>query len=544
MHQFRVLIVQQDPSGLALLTSMLKSLGHVIEEASSDRAAVRLLERSKIDLILAGTDPTDSDALELLTYVRRKHREIPIILLFSQVHPERSKEAGRLGATAILKYPVPAAELRATVMQALESCESRSRIPAQTPGVESIPSYPSSGPASDSFQPLNGGLADHRPASRETESGAYPTEHELSPRGAFSAQGLLASTPAGYDSRPAVAETLRDSGGKDKGLIGSDLSLRQILETASMIAPAKSPVLIQGEPGTGKSHLARIIHQMGHPADRPLITLHCSSFVESSDSPDFENPGRSRLPNWSTEWTSKLAMARGGTLLVEEVAVLPAELQLQLLRELQVRDYESISGQPLLINDVRFILTTSESLGSLVEQGQFRQELFHRISIVSLTLPPLRHRGADIEQLAEYFRARFAREYHRNIVGFTRDAIDVLHRHEWPGNLRELEGVVQRAVALCNSVRITASHLAPAMHQNRPSRMVGGSNLPRPHLPMGIRPLKEALEEPEKKIIIQALQAFNWNRQETARVLDINRTTLYKKMKKYGLLIDEPIWVN
>jgi DNA-binding NtrC family response regulator len=179
----------------------------------------------------------------------------------------------------------------------------------------------------------------------------------------------------------------------------------------------------------------------------------------------------------------------------------------------------------------------------LIEQGRFRQELYHRISVISLMLPPLRHRGTDVELLAEWFRAQYAREFHKTIAGFTRDAVDVLQKHDWPGNVRELEAAIQRAVALCNGPRITSSHLAPILNHHRQARSASGST-PRPHLKMGVRPLKEALEEPEKRIIIQALQAFNWNRQETARVLDINRTTLYKKMKKYNLLIDEPAWAN
>ena len=159
-----------------------------------------------------------------------------------------------------------------------------------------------------------------------------------------------------------------------------------------------------------------------------------------------------------------------------------------------------------------------------------------------LAPPPLRHRGTDVELLAESFRERYAQEFRKNVAGFTRDALDILQRHDWPGNVRELEAAIQRAVAMCNGPRISSSHLAPILNHHRQTR--GAAGTPRPHLPMGIRPLKEALEEPEKRIIIQALQAFNWNRQETARVLDINRTTLYKKMKKYGLLIDEPMWAQ
>src|SRR5260370_4497782 len=139
MHKPRILILYPDPAGLALLTSMLKSLGHFIEEATNDRVAVRLMERNNIDLVLAGVDPLDNEALELLTYVRRKHREVRVILVFPGLRPERAKEALRLGAMAVLKYPVPAAELRATVLQALELCEARASEPASPAGAAPQP---------------------------------------------------------------------------------------------------------------------------------------------------------------------------------------------------------------------------------------------------------------------------------------------------------------------------------------------------------------------------------------------------------------------
>jgi two-component system response regulator HydG len=192
--------------------------------------------------------------------------------------------------------------------------------------------------------------------------------------------------------------------------------------------------------------------------------------------------------------------------------------------------------------DIRYVMSTRESLPALVEQGRFDQGLYHRINVISLMLPPLRHRGIDIELLAELFRARHAHEFRKAVTGFTRDALDILERHDWPGNVRELEAAVRRAVSLCSGPRITASELAPIINHHRHRRADAGT--PLPQLRIGIHRLKEALEEPEKRIIIQALRAFNWNRQETARVLDINRSTLYKKMKKYGLLFDEPTCAN
>ncbi len=242
------------------------------------------------------------------------------------------------------------------------------------------------------------------------------------------------------------------------------------------------------------------------------------------------------------DWQSKLNQAQGGTLFLNEVSALSDDLQQSLLRALQERETGHAAGHHQPHADVRFLLSTNENLVSLVEQGKFRQDLYYRASVICVKLPPLRHRAGDIEQIAEYFRARFSLEFGKNVIGFTRDALEVLAKHEWPGNVRELEGVIHRGVGLCQGTRITSGHLSPSLCHPRSSRMPSLS--PRSHTPMNIRPLKESLEEPEKRIIIQALQALNWNRQETARVLDINRTTLYKKMKKYGLLVDEPAWVN
>jgi two-component system response regulator HydG len=525
MHKVRILILYPEPAGLALLTSMLKSLGHVIEEATTDRAAVRLMERNNIDLILAGVDPLDAEALELLTYVRRKHREVPVILLFPRLHAERAKEALRLGAMAVLKYPVPAAELRAAVLQALELCEARaseSVSPAASATSPSVAGKPPAGPVAATTDPATGLNALDTPASGATN---------------------LASGASNATARGSVSPQRVDSVAREIGLIGNDPSWRQVIDLAATIATTRTSVLIVGEPGTGKSLLARLIHSLGPNAERPFVTVEASAITGEPANHEPLDTMYSTRGKDAHDWANKLAQAHGGTLNIDDVAALPLEFQLNLLRELQFRDYEAAAGHPTPSADVRFLMCTSDNLISLIEQGRFRQELYHRISVISLMLPPLRHRGTDVELLAEWFRARYAREFHKSIAGFTRDALDVLQKHDWPGNVRELEAAVQRAVALCSGPRITSSHLAPILNHSRQVRSATGGT-PRPHLKMGVRPLKEALEEPEKRIIIQALQAFNWNRQETAKVLDINRTTLYKKMKKYNLLIDEPAWAN
>ena len=480
------------------------------------------MERNDIDLVLAGVDPLDAEALELLTYVRRKHRDVPVILLFPRLHPERAKEALRMGAMAVLKYPVPAAELRAAVLQALERCEAR-------------PDPAPAGAAATTSRalPANVAQADPSPATARPVTPSVPF-----PKAA--AQATLAASAVVAPS--AVPPQRVELQVRESGLVGNDPSWRQVIDLAVTIAATRSSVLIVGEPGTGKSLLAQLIHSLGSSTERPFVTVEGSTMAEEHSMQQPRELSPAPGTNHTLEWSSKMAQSAGGTLFLDEVAALPLELQLHLLRDLQFRDYEASSGHGASHGECTAVMSTSENLHSLIDQGRFRQELYHRISVISLMLPPLRHRGTDVELLAESFRNHYAREFHKSVVGFTRDALEVLQKHDWPGNVRELDAAIQRAVALCNGPRITSSHLAPILNHNRQTRAGGGAT-PRPHLKMGVRPLKEALEEPEKRIIIQALQAFNWNRQETARVLDINRTTLYKKMKKYNL-IDEPVWAN
>ncbi len=492
----RILIVCPDAGGLALLASMLKSLGHEIDEAPNDRAALRSLEREAADLVLACVDPGDSDCLELLAYLRRRHPAAATVLMFPRPHPERFKEAVQKGASAVLRYPAPAAELRAAVLQALEQAATRRAM-------------------------------------------VVPAEHPVESRHpAFVAEPAAVAEPR-PEPAPAALEP-EAAASRESALIGADPALRQILGLAGMLASSSATVLIKGESGTGKSELARRLHQGAAGTDRPFVTIHGNDFGDVAEGDDSTPPRR----DVGQEWRASLARAAGGTLYVKEVGALGAALQTQLLQEIQIQDMEAASGRGgSSRRPARLVLSTSEDLAVAVEQGRFRQNLFHRVSAVCLTAPPLRLRGDDVETLAEHFRNQFAREFGRPVAGFTRDALDVLRRHEWPGNVRELQGIVQRAVVLCYGPRITATHLGPILNPRHGGRAaVAVAN--RSHLVSAVRPLKEALEEPEKQIIVQALQALGWNRQETARVLDINRTTLYKKMKKYGLLVDEPMWVE
>ena len=231
---------------------------------------------------------------------------------------------------------------------------------------------------------------------------------------------------------------------RELGLVGNDPSWRQVIDLAVTIAATRSSVLIVGEPGTGKSLLAQLIHSLGSTADRPFVVVEGSAMADEISMHDSHEDSPALGENHTLDWPNKLAQAQGGTLYLHEVAALPLEVQLHLLRDLQFRDYEAAAGHPVQPGKARFLMSTTENLSALIDQGRFRQELYHRISVISLMLPPLRHRGTDIELLAESFRNHYVREFHKSVAGFTRDALEVLQRHDWPGNVRELEAAIQR----------------------------------------------------------------------------------------------------
>ncbi len=497
MSQARVLIVHPEPSILALLGSMLQSLGHQIEEASNDRAAVRRLERGGVDLMIAGVDPFDPEALELLSYSRRKHPGVPVVLLFPGPNPERSREATRMGATTVLKFPMPATELRAAVTQACER------------------TTPSGG--STNGQGTNGHLTVRPLAEAQPPAESRPI------------------TVSPYDGYPRSVPAEQSH-----VLLGEDQALRQAVELASTIAPARASVLIIGEQGTGKTLIGRAIHQQSSRRDQPFVEVSCVGIDELG----LERELFGQKFDEASERVGRLTRADRGTILLDEVAALSPALQSKLLAVLQEGEYEPLGSTVSVPIDVRFVFSTRENLPALVEQGKFRRELYERINNVCLRLPPLRQRGQDILLLAEYFRGRFAVDFAKPAMGFSPDALDLLGRYDWPGNVRELESVIQRGVALSQGLKVTSANLAVGLAPSRSTRQPAYSPRPDLHSGLNLRPLKEALEEPEKQIIIQALRALNWNRQETARVLDINRTTLYKKMKKYGLLMEEPALLN
>jgi DNA-binding NtrC family response regulator len=311
-------------------------------------------------------------------------------------------------------------------------------------------------------------------------------------------------------------------------IIGKDYKMLRMFELIESVADTRTTVLILGESGTGKTMTARSIHQLSNRRDKPFVEVACGSLPESLLESELFGHVAGAFTGASHDKVGKFLQADGGTLFLDEVATASPALQVKLLRVLQDREFEPVGGNVTHKVDVRLVLATNENLEENVKRGTFREDLYYRINVISMTQPPLRERIGDIPLLSEHYLQLFNEQTGRKITGIDDMALQAMQHYHWPGNVRELVNVIERAVVLCRENHIAASDLPEKLFANHEHR----ANI-EAHL--GGASLKSALTEPERHLIIQALEASGWNRQKTARTLGINRTTLYKKMKRYDI---------
>lgn len=321
-------------------------------------------------------------------------------------------------------------------------------------------------------------------------------------------------------------------------IVGADHRMLKIYDLIEAVAPSKTTVLMTGESGVGKSLIAHAIHRRSPRRDGPFVEIACGSIPETILESELFGHAKGAFTGAHADKTGKFLAADGGTIFLDEINSASPAMQLKLLRVLQERRFEPVGSNETIEVDVRVVLASNESLESLVAEGRFRQDLYYRINVVRIDVPPLRERPADIPLLADHFVATHAKEIGKQITGFREDAIDALRRYAFPGNVRELSNIVERAVVLSQRQSLGIDDLpSHVLNNTPPEELVAATEamIDDASAPWAPMPLAEALQEPEKRIILKALRANDWNRQETARQLSINRTTLYKKMKQYGL---------
>jgi two-component system response regulator AtoC len=325
-----------------------------------------------------------------------------------------------------------------------------------------------------------------------------------------------------------------DDGTAPAGVVGRDPQMLRVFELVDAVADSRTTVLITGESGTGKSVLARAIHARSPRRDKPFVEVSCGALTETLLESELFGHVRGAFTGATGDKPGRFLAADGGTLFLDEINSATPALQVKLLRALQERAFEPVGSTVTRAVDVRVVLASNVDLALLVADGRFRQDLYYRVNVVTIRLPPLRERPGDVPLLADGFIRRFRAEGNRPAVGLTPAAAAALGRYAWPGNVRELENAMERAVVLCRRPYIDVDDL-PETVRASPGPVAVTVPVADALTFEAPLPLSVALELPERRIIESALKRNHWNRQQTADELGINRTTLYKKMLKHRL---------
>lgn len=322
---------------------------------------------------------------------------------------------------------------------------------------------------------------------------------------------------------------LRESLGKhfDKqNLIGRSRAMVSLLETVAQVAPSEATVLITGESGTGKEMIAGAIHFNSPRKDGPFVKINCAAITETLLESELFGHEKGAFTGADRRKEGKFRQADGGTLFLDEVSEMSLAMQVKLLRVLQEREVTRVGGSDVIKVDVRVLAATNRDLIAEIRSGRFREDLYYRLNVVTLHVPPLRERREDIPLLAQHFLEVFSAKNRKAIKGFTPQAMDRLLRHDWPGNIRELMNTIERAIVLARSDYLDETLIAPT------SREPGGD-----HGSKGDVVQEEgSLEEVEKATILRTLEQAGGNKSEAARRLRITRRTLHLKLKKYGMM--------
>ncbi|HEU0032904.1 MAG TPA: sigma 54-interacting transcriptional regulator [Kofleriaceae bacterium] len=355
----------------------------------------------------------------------------------------------------------------------------------------------------------------------------------------------------------ALEEQLSGPAGTGE-LVGRSAAAQRIIDFVNRVGPSDATVLLGGESGSGKEMVARAIHRASRRAKGPCVAVNCAALTESLIESELFGHEKGAFTGATEKKAGRFEMADRGTLFLDEVGELPLGLQTKFLRVLEERRFERVGGQKAIEVDVRVVAATNRDLAEMVKRGTFREDLFYRLSVIQVEVPPLRERLDDVPLLADHFLARFRSQAARRITGFAPDAIAAMTRYGWPGNVRELRNAVERAIVLGDREQITAQDLPPQVlaaaqpartRTSPPTPPLGSaiSSAPAPVRmptidptpPPAAAPTKPApaksLRELEREGILAALAATNGNKAQAAQILEIDRSTLYKKLKDYNI---------
>ena len=322
----------------------------------------------------------------------------------------------------------------------------------------------------------------------------------------------------------------------NSSIIGKSGRMVTLFELIEKVAESSATVLIQGESGTGKELAARAIHQLSSRSDKHFVPINCAAIPEDLIESELFGHIKGSFTGAYANRVGRFEMADKGTLFLDEIGDMKANLQVKLLRVLQSKEFEPVGSTKSQKVDVRIIAASNKKLEALVESQGFREDLFYRLSVIPITIPPLRERREDIPLLIESFLSRFNSEKRHAVTGFSRETLDILCNYDWPGNVRELENLVERLVILKDSGLISPMDLPEKYLARKVQVQVQTPALPAGNeFPENGICLNSALEEFENRLILQALERTGGNKKEAAVLLNLKRTTLIEKLKKKNL---------
>lgn len=468
-----ILIVEDDIAFGTMLQTWLRRKGFEVEKATSVGAAVKLLTGTfgkEVDLVLSDLRLPDHDGLRLLAWMHEHDINAPFIVMTNYAEVQNAVLAMKSGAADYIAKPVQPDILLQKIKDAMEQNAQQ---------------------ASSTIQ-------------NSTTQNA-PTAHNSKLKTQNSCSGKRLYEPSAKLTAPRHIE-------------GKSEASRQLYSYVELVAPTPMSVLILGASGTGKEYVAHRIHDLSARADKPFFALDCGAIPRDVAASEFFGHKKGAFTGADTDKRGAFEMANGGTLFLDEVGNLSYEVQVQLLRALQERRIRPVGGTQEIPIDIRLVCATNENLEEAVGEGRFREDLYHRINEFTIYMPKLSERGSDLFLFAELFIRHANEELNRTVEGFDSAAAELLASHSWPGNLRELNNVVKRAVLLTRGNKITTAELTQAMGQIRTDNI-----------------LQLHDEDTERQRIITALQQTNGNKAKAARLLGIDRKTIYNKIEKLGI---------
>ncbi len=315
-------------------------------------------------------------------------------------------------------------------------------------------------------------------------------------------------------------------GEKIEELIGRSPAMQEVYKQIGKVADTDYTLLILGETGTGKELVAGAVHRNSRRKDGPFVRINCAAIPENLLESELFGYEKGAFTGAANKKLGKFELAQGGTLFLDEISEMPLGMQVKLLRVLQEKEFERVGGTRTVKVDARIVAATNRDLSQMVHEGLFREDLYYRLNVVTIQVPPLRERKEDIRLLAAYFTQGAAAKLGKPVHGVSEEAVDVFQAYDWPGNVRELKNICERAVVLARGVLVTRDELPvtlqPGFRQEAGIRWVGQT-------------LQEILSDVERNIILHALKEHNYNRTKTSQALGISRRTLYGKIKEYGL---------